>query len=98
VKQNFQSENKFGGKNMGLRIASTIALVLALSACEETATLTTGAPEAVAAIAAPNQNLATAQLRPEDNCYWYSHVGPVETTLLPVRDVQGRPICIRPDA
>nr|WP_238547871.1 hypothetical protein [Meridianimarinicoccus roseus] len=50
-------------------------------------------PEAVIQIAAPYQDLATARLRTEDGCYWYLHSGPVETTLLPLRTVEGRPIC-----
>ena len=51
-------------------------------------------PEAVMQIAAPYQDLTTARLRPEDNCYWYLHEGPVETTLLPLRTLDGRPICV----
>jgi len=50
-------------------------------------------PEAVAAIAAPNQDMSAVRLRPEDGCYWYRHVGPVETTMLPLRTVNGNPIC-----
>lgn len=50
-------------------------------------------PEAVIAVAAPFQNLDAVVLLPEDNCYWYNHTGPVETTLLPLRTTQGRPIC-----
>lgn len=50
-------------------------------------------PEEVVAVAAPWQNLATARLVPEDGCYWYEHSGPVETTLLPLRTTEGRPIC-----
>lgn len=50
-------------------------------------------PEAVIQIAAPYQDLKTARLRPEDGCYWYLHAGPVETTLLPLRTAEGRPIC-----
>lgn len=52
-------------------------------------------PEPVAAIAAPYQDLQSVRLLPEDRCYWYRHVGPVETTLLPLRTVDGRPICRR---
>ena len=48
----------------------------------------------VTALAAPNQDLATARLLPEDNCYWYEHRGPVETTLLPLRTASGNPICL----
>lgn len=50
-------------------------------------------PEAVIALAAPYQDISTARLVPEDGCYWYEHVGPVETTLLPLRNAEGRPIC-----
>ena len=50
-------------------------------------------PESVASIADPNQDLLSARLRPEDGCYWYRYAGPVETTLLPLRTVDGRPIC-----
>lgn len=50
-------------------------------------------PEEVVALAAPHQNVSTARLLPDDNCYWYEHVGPVETTLLPLLSRQGGPIC-----
>ena len=52
-------------------------------------------PEAVSSLAAPGQDLATARLLPEDNCYWYEHSGPVETTLLPLRTPGGNPICLQ---
>lgn len=52
-------------------------------------------PEQVVALAAPYQNIMTARLLPDDNCYWYEHVGPVETTLLPLRSREGRPICVQ---
>lgn len=52
-------------------------------------------PEAVAAVAAPHQDLEHVRLLPQDGCYWYRHVGPVETTLLPLRTAEGRPICTR---
>ena len=51
-------------------------------------------PEAVIAMAAPDQDVATARLVPEDGCYWYEHSGPVETTLLPLRTANGNPICV----
>ena len=50
-------------------------------------------PEGVAMIAAPYQNLQEVMLQPEDGCYWYRRAGPVETTMLPLRTVEGRPIC-----
>ncbi|WP_321363214.1 hypothetical protein [uncultured Celeribacter sp.] len=70
--------------------------LLALAGCE--APLTTEGylkevPEGLAEVAAPNQNLAAVQINPEDGCYWYRHEGPVETTLLPLRAKNGRPIC-----
>ncbi len=49
--------------------------------------------EQLAAVAAPGQDLTTARVQPENNCYWYEHRNPVETTLLPLKDVSGRPIC-----
>ena len=51
-------------------------------------------PEAVADLAAPDQDLTTARLRPEDGCYSYEHSGPVETTLVPLRSTGGSPICV----
>lgn len=47
----------------------------------------------LSAMAAPYQNVQTVELRPQDGCYWYRHVGPVETTMLPLRTPEGRPIC-----
>lgn len=52
-------------------------------------------PANVTEIAAANQDLQQVVLLPEDNCYWYNHAGPVETTLLPLRSKDGRPICVR---
>lgn len=50
-------------------------------------------PDSVVLIAAPYQNLREVILKPEDGCYWYRHVGPVETTMLPLRTNEGRPSC-----
>ncbi|WP_342077074.1 hypothetical protein [Yoonia sp. SS1-5] len=50
-------------------------------------------PEGVAAIAAPNQDLQAVKIDPADGCYVYRYAGPVETTFLPLRTQQGRPIC-----
>jgi len=52
-------------------------------------------PEGVLAIAAPYQDLSAVRIMPEDGCYWYRHVGPVETTYLPLRTVDGNPICAK---
>lgn len=78
--------------------------LLVLGACTPTVTATNGGepqflsevPEAVRAAAAPFQDLSAVQLRSDDGCYWYRHTGPVETTYLPLRTVEGRPICTRP--
>ncbi len=51
-------------------------------------------PPQVAEAAAPNQDLSFVELR-DDNCYWYRHRGPVETTMLPLRTPRGRPICVQ---
>lgn len=53
-----------------------------------------GVPDSIAALAAPNQDIQSARLLPEDGCYWYSYAGPVETTLLPLKTVDGRRICM----
>lgn len=81
------------------RVAIASAL-LALGACTVPANQvdkSTGfikeLPESVALVAAPYQNLREVILKPEDGCYWYRHVGPVETTMLPLRTKDGRPIC-----
>ena len=52
-------------------------------------------PEGVLAIAATNQDLTAVRIDPTDGCYVYRHVGPVETTFLPLRATNGRPICSR---
>lgn len=51
------------------------------------------AMEQIAALAAPYQDLSTVERRPGDGCYWYRHVGPVETTMLPLRTPEGNSIC-----
>lgn len=55
-------------------------------------------PEGLAETAAPGQPLHAVRIQPEDGCYWYQHVGPVETTLLPLRSRAGGMICSRPAA
>ena len=40
-------------------------------------------PEGVLSIVAPNQNLNSVRIDPEDGCFVYRHIGPVETTFLP---------------
>jgi len=73
--------------------------VMMLGACstgvtrEETSSVVS-VPDAVVQVADPDQDLTTARLRPEDNCYWYEHNGPVETTLLPLRTPNGNQICV----
>ncbi|MEL6689680.1 MAG: hypothetical protein AAFP28_05110 [Pseudomonadota bacterium] len=67
-----------------------IAALAAVAACEPVpgqAPL----PEDVVAVADP-RFVATARLR-EDGCYWYVHDNAVETTFLPLRTRDGRPIC-----
>lgn len=76
-------------------------LLLALGACSQSSNqggremerTAAPVPEAVIQLAAPYQDLTTARFREDDGCYWYLHAGPVETTLLPLRTVEGRPIC-----
>nr|WP_091846855.1 hypothetical protein [Palleronia pelagia] len=86
---------------MKWRHLAQVGLVLVLGACSPSLDRSGGGtertpipvPEAVIQIAAPYQDLTTARLRAEDGCYWYLHSGPVETALLPLRTMEGRPIC-----
>lgn len=84
---------------MRIHPAAILAAALALGGCaaDMAGTAAPGevgaVPEEVAALAAPGQDLQSARLVPEDGCYWYEHAGPVEVTLLPLRTVDGRPIC-----
>lgn len=91
---------------LGARRSAVSAIsLLVLSACtvpgggisDERSGFLQELPEGVLAIAAPYQNLGAVVLRPEDGCYWYEHAGPVETTMLPLRSLQGRPICTETD-
>ena len=74
-----------------------------LSACEEIDGASTNAPmpfiaelpEGVTSIAAQGQDLTAVRIDPIDGCYTYRHIGPVETTFLPLRAANGRPICSR---
>ena len=88
---------------MRLRTGALGISMLALSACTETGAGTEPGvikelPEPIAALAAPNQDLNSVRILPEDGCFWYRHVGPVETTLLPLRTADGRPICAKKEA
>ncbi|MDO6520097.1 hypothetical protein Q4578_00800 [Shimia thalassica] len=74
--------------------------VLLLSACEEfeggaSSPYLSEVPEGVREMAAPHQDLSAVKIDPADGCYLYRHVGPVETTFLPLRTSEGRPICSR---
>lgn len=50
-------------------------------------------PQQVAALAAPGQDLSTATLVAEDDCYWYTREGQVERTFVPLRAANGNHIC-----
>lgn len=88
--------------NMIIRSGFLTLALLVFSACDGEFVRSNGndprfikeLPETVTSIAAPFQNLEAVVLLPEDDCYWYNHAGPVETTLLPLRTTQGRPICV----
>lgn len=78
-------------------VAATLPIVGACAPTVESgAEFGPGVPEAVIALAAPYQDISTARLVPEDGCYWYENAGPVESTLLPLRTSDGRPICTAP--
>lgn len=74
--------------------------VLLIGACtvqnpDGTVSVASTVPPEVAAAAAPNQDLSFVELRDSDNCYWYRHRGPVETTMIPLRTREGRQICVQ---
>ncbi|MEL6465246.1 MAG: hypothetical protein AAFQ58_09780 [Pseudomonadota bacterium] len=81
------------------------AAAVTLAACDET-TQSNGAggpfitplPERIVALADPRQDLTAVKVDPADGCLVYRYVGPVETTFLPLRSKEGRPICTRPTA
>ncbi|MBV7408112.1 hypothetical protein [Maritimibacter sp. DP1N21-5] len=84
-------------------ILALAALPLVLAACE-TGTMTAtqpgattpgGLPENVLSLAAPYQDVNSARLDEVTGCYSYLHRGPVESTYLPLRTIDGRPICAR---
>lgn len=77
-------------------VKTAFVLFIGLSACAETASngnFLRELPEEVIARAAPNQNLNAVTILEEDGCFWYEHVGPVETTLLPLVSTRGRHLC-----
>lgn len=87
---------------MNIRSKLLLLAGLSLAACTELAPTGTAAdgspflstvPESVRTIAAPDQNLDKVVFLEQDNCYWYEHAGPVETTLLPLRTARGNTIC-----
>ncbi len=89
-------------KRVPIRVWLPPFALLVLGACA-TAYGTTGEdddgfidelPEAVVAVAAPNQDLTAVKLL-DDGCYWYQYAGKVEVTMLPLRTTDGRPICAR---
>ena len=85
------------------KVFISICALSVVAACADTASLSGGdssgdlkkVPEGVVAIAAPGQDLTAVRIMPEDGCYWYRYVGPVETTYLPLRTAEGSPICSR---
>lgn len=77
--------------------------MLGLAACDDVVGASAGSaqfiqtlPEGVIEKAAPNQDLTAVKIDAVDGCYVYRHVGPVETTFLPLRTRGGNPICSRP--
>lgn len=98
----YNDEKLSGTFRMNKLIIAMGGAAFALSGCVETTTGSTGAPqfiqevpEGVLSIAAGGQDLTALRIDPIDGCYTYRHVGPVETTMLPLRAKNGRPICTR---
>ena len=86
---------------MGRPVLVPVALSVFLAACTTTTNTSpegyiTELPEGVLAVAAPYQDLSAVRIDPLTGCYVYRHVNVVETTFLPLRTRDGRPICTRP--
>lgn len=79
------------------RVSASLIALSVLSACADNGgqngDFMREVPEQVIELAAPNQNLSAVTILEEDGCFWYEHVGPVETTLLPLLSTRGRHIC-----
>ena len=89
MRSRFQKRNIM----IGAILALTAGCAMQSPGATGTASRIGNVPEGVVALAAPEQDISTARLVPEDDCYWYEHRGPVESTLLPLRAPNGRPIC-----
>ncbi|WP_432449600.1 hypothetical protein [Aliiroseovarius marinus] len=55
-------------------------------------------PDDVAAKVAAGQDTSDIRVDARDGCLMYRHKGPVETTYIPLRNKQGRPICVKAEA
>ncbi len=90
---------------MSVRVWIAGCAVLALAACADVQTTTDKMttddgffkelPEGVRTVAAKNQDLTAVKIDPTNGGYVYRYRGPVETTFLPLRADNGRPICSR---
>lgn len=84
-------------RNSMKNLAIGAVILLGVSACAQSNIQDDGflreVPDAIVAQAGPNQNLARVALLETDGCLWYEHVGPVETTLLPLLSKGGRHMC-----
>lgn len=88
---------------MGIKFWLLGGVALLVTACAEVQTSSTAGvsasmsqiPDSVRELAATNQDLTDVRIDPDNGCYVYRHTGPVETTYLPLRAANGRPICSR---
>ena len=83
---------------IGATLLFTAGCAIPPSSGSEAANAIGNIPDRVVAMAAPNQDISTARLVPDDGCYWYEHSGPVETTLVPLRTPNGSRICTARDS
>ncbi|MGR3836780.1 MAG: hypothetical protein ACU0A2_00360 [Cognatishimia sp.] len=77
----------------------TLALVglVGLTACADSSSSGNAGPasDRLREVAAPGQDLSRVKVDAANGCYVYEYRGPVETTYLPVRTRDGRPVCTR---
>lgn len=88
-------------KTVTLSIVATLTLSACASVPASNAVSESAAalpPPELVDLAAPNQDLSSARVLPEDGCFWYEHNGRVEVTLLPLLTRDGSQICVSTEA
>ncbi len=81
-----------------LRLATGAALILLLVGCQSTGRTPTSRDAIPATVwdRIPASTPVEEIRQGPDGCFWYLRHGPLETVLVPVRDVDSIPVCDPP--